>query len=84
MGESALIRQNNHIPTVEGILKEIVQSNVPLSFNQIHIVVALHLLSHLRSLGRYRLSSELAISGTTARTSLRRLEKHNIVSATSK
>lgn len=84
MGESTLMRQNNHIPTVKGILKEIVQSNVPLSFNQIHIVVALHLLLHLRSLGRYRLSNELAISGTTARTILRRLQKQEIVTATSK
>ena len=70
--------------SVKSILREIVQSNVPLSFNQVHIVVALHLLSQPSPIGRYRLSDELGVSGTTARTILRRLQKHDLVSTASK
>lgn len=65
-------------------MEEIIQSKVPLSFNRVHIVVTLHLLSQPRPLGRYRLSEELAISGTAARTILRRLQKQNLVSTASK
>ncbi|MFX0114610.1 MAG: DUF4443 domain-containing protein [Candidatus Hodarchaeota archaeon] len=70
----------NQFSPVKGVLREIVQSNVPLSFNQVHIIVALHLLSQPSPIGRYRLSDELSVSGTTARTILRRLQKHGFVS----
>ncbi|MHA2370397.1 MAG: DUF4443 domain-containing protein [Candidatus Hodarchaeales archaeon] len=70
--------------SVKSILNEIVRSNVPMSFNHSHIVVTLHLLSQMRPLGRYRLSRELALSGTTTRTLLKRLQKHNYVSTISK
>ncbi|MFW9914550.1 MAG: DUF4443 domain-containing protein [Candidatus Thorarchaeota archaeon] len=84
MRKQTLDGQKAHHSSVKSILNEIVRSNVPMSFNHSHIVVALHLLSQMPPLGRYRLSKELALSGTTARTLLKRLQKHNYVSTISK